>query len=96
MDVNKYTEFELYKRFTALKGKLKEVILRKSEKRVRRLTQSEDVSELMERLENILEVYGNEREEIEDEVHEVVNGREIYDFYKSILSYTKELKKKLS
>ena len=96
MDVNKYAEFELYKRFTALKGKLKEVILRKSEKRVRKLTQSEDISELMGRLENILEVYGNQREEIEDEVHEVVNGREIYDFYKSILGYTKELKKKLS
>mgnify|MGYP006874821138 CR=1 FL=1 len=69
---------------------------RKSERRVRALTQSEDISELMERLDNILSVYGERREEIEDEVHEVINGREIYDFYKDILGYTKELKKKLS
>lgn len=96
MDINKYAEYELYKRFTAMTGKFKEVMLRKSEKRVRALTQSEDISELMGRLENILEVYGERREEIEDEVHEIVNGREIYDFYRDILGYTKELKKKLS
>lgn len=96
MDINKYAEFELYKRFNDLTGKFKEVILRKSEKRVRALTQSEDITELMERLENILEVYGERREQIEDEVHELINGREIYNFYKDILRYTKELKKKLS
>ena len=96
MDINKYAEYELYKRFTNLQGKFKEVMLRKSEKRVRALTQSDDITELLERLDFILEVYGERREEIEDEVHEVINGREIYDFYKDILGYTKELKKKLS
>lgn len=96
MDINKYPEYELYKRFTALNGKLKEVMLRKSEKRVKALTQSEDVTELISRLDDILQVYGERREEIEDEVHEVVDGREIYDFYRDILGYTKTLKKKLS
>lgn len=96
MDINKYAEYELYKRFTSLNGKFKEVMLRKSEKRVRALTQSEDISELMNRLDSILEVYGERREEIEDEVHDLVDGREIYDFYRDILGYTKELKKKLS
>ena len=96
MDINKYAEYELYKRFTTQSGKFKEVMLRKSEKRVKALTQSEDVSELLERLDGILESYSDRREEIEDEVHEIVDGREIYDFYRDILSYTKELKKKLS
>ena len=96
MDVNKYPEYELFKRFTKLEGKQKEVILRKTERRVKALTQSEDISDLMESLEQILEAYGERREEIEDEVHEVIDGREIYDFYRDILSYTKELKKKLS
>lgn len=96
MDVNKYPEYELFKRFTAMEGKQKEVMLRKAERRVKALTQSEDISELMASLEQILEVYGERREEIEDEVHEIVDGREIYDFYRDILSYTKELKKKLS
>ena len=96
MDVNKYPEYELFKRFTKLEVKQKEVILRKTERRVKALTQSEDISDLMESLEQILEAYGERREEIEDEVHEVIDGREIYDFYRDILSYTKELKKKLS
>ena len=96
MDVNKYPEYELFKRFTAMEGKQKEVMLRKAERRVKALTQSEDISELMASLEQILEVYGERREKIEDEVHEIVDGREIYDFYRDILSYTKELKKKLS
>ena len=96
MDVNKYPEYELFKRFTKLEGKQKEVILRKTERRVKALTQSEDISDLMESLEQILEAYGERREEIEDEVHEVIDGREIFDFYRDILSYTKELKKKLS
>ena len=96
MDIHKYAEYELYKRFTAELGKFKEVMLRKSEKRVKVLTQSEDISELLERLDMILESYGDRREEIEDEVHELVEGREIYDFYRDVLSYTKELKKKLS
>ncbi len=96
MDIDKYAEYELYKRFTAQTGKFKEVMLRKSDKRVRALTQSEDISELIDRLDLILDSFGERREEIEDEVHELVNGREIYDFYKDILAYTKELKKKLS
>ncbi len=96
MDINKYAEYELYKRYTQLTGKLKEVMKRKSERRVKALTQSEDISELMERLDGILSIYGERREEIEDEVHEVVDGRAIYDFYRDILGYTKELKKKLS
>ena len=96
MDINKYPEYELFKRFTDMEGKQKEVMLRKTEKRVRALTHSEDISELMGSLEQILDVYGERREEIEDEVHEVMDGREIYDFYRDILSYTKELKKKLS
>lgn len=96
MDIDKYAEYELYKRFTAQTGKFKEVMLRKSDKRVRALTQSEDISELIDRLDLILDSFRERREEIEDEVHELVNGREIYDFYKDILAYTKELKKKLS
>lgn len=96
MDINKYPEYELYKRFTDAEGKFKQVIIRKSERRVRSLTQSEDISELMMRLDTILESYGDRREQIEDEVHEVIDGREIYDFYKDVLGYTKELKKKLS
>lgn len=96
MDIDKYAEYELYKRFTEQTGKFKEVMLRKSDKRVRALTQSEDISELIDRLDLILDNFGERREEIEDEVHELVNGREIYDFYKDILAYTKELKKKLS
>ena len=50
----------------------------------------------MMRLDKILASYGDRREQIEDEVHEVIDGREIYDFYKDVLGYTKELKKKLS
>jgi len=96
MDINKYAEYELYKRFTALEGKLKSVMIRKSEKRVKALTQSEDITVLMERLDDILAVYGERREEIEDEVHEIVDGKQIYGFYRDILGYTKALKKKLS
>ena len=96
MDVNKYAEYELYKRFTAMTGKLKEVMIRKSERRVKSLTQSEDVSELLGHLDNILAKYGEAREEIEDEIDEVVDGHAIYEFYRQVLGYVKELKRKLN
>lgn len=96
MDINKYPEYQLFKRFTKMSGREKEVMLRKAERRVKTLTQSEDITELLTRIEAILITYNQRREEIEDEVHEVIDAREIYDFYKDIIGYTKELKKKLS
>lgn len=96
MEINKYPEYELFKRFTAMTGRQKEVMLRKAERRIKPLTQSEDIGELLGRLDQILVLYNERREQIEDEVHEVVEGMTIYNFYKDILGYTKELKRKLN
>ena len=96
MEINKYAEYELFNRFTLMTGRQKEVMLRKSERRVKLLTQNEDISALIESLDQIIQSYHERREEIEDEVHEVTKGMEIYNFYKDVLRYTKELKRKLS
>ncbi|MDF2595474.1 MAG: hypothetical protein K0R69_1815, partial [Clostridia bacterium] len=80
----------------AMTGRQKEVMLRKAERRIKPLTQSEDIGELLGRLDQILALYNERREQIEDEVHEVVEGMTIYNFYKDILGYTKELKRKLN
>jgi hypothetical protein len=96
MEVKKYPEYELFKRINALDDFKKNNIRKKSEKRDKVLVAAEDISDLISRLDEILNLYGDRKESLEEEMYEIIDGKEIYEFYKKVLSSVKERRKNLS
>ena len=95
LKVKKYVEFEIYKVFSSLDEKHRNLVLRKCEKRSRELGAAEDTSSLFNMINGMIAVYVEAREELEYSKDELINGQEMYDFYKKILTRLNDLKRNL-
>lgn len=93
--VKKYFEYEIFNRFTGLDEKKKALIMRRAEKKSDELSSSEDISGLLGKVNSLMEICSACKEELEFTKDELINGTEIYDFYKNMLAKLNELRKNI-
>lgn len=95
LKVKKYPEFEIFTKFKNLDDKRRSIILRKSEKRSREIGAMEDTSSFLAMLNEMIVLYSTCKEELEYGRDELLNGQELYEFYRRILVKLNELKRNL-
>ncbi|KPU43309.1 hypothetical protein OXPF_27500 [Oxobacter pfennigii] len=95
LKVKKYPEFEIYSKFCSLDEKHKGQVLRKSEKRSKELGALEDTTQLLNTINGMIAAYAESREELGYSRDELINGNEMYDFYKKVLTKLNDLKRNL-
>ncbi|WP_322923727.1 tubulin-like doman-containing protein [Paenibacillus campi] len=95
MKTKNVVEFEVFEHFRQLDEKSRAVLMRKADRRDNELTSSEDVTPLLNKLDELYETYLEARDRLEYERVELVNGDEAYQFYKQMVSKLNDLRRKL-
>ncbi|WP_409344072.1 tubulin-like doman-containing protein [Paenibacillus sp. MBLB4367] len=94
--VNKYVEFTIFDHFRKLDAKRKAMIARKSERRNQDMVASEEkVAELVRKLDEMGVSMGEARSNLEFSRDELVNGEEVYGFYRKAAAKVNELSRNL-
>ncbi|HHX59209.1 MAG TPA: hypothetical protein GX707_00480 [Epulopiscium sp.] len=95
LDVKNYYEYVIYDKFCNLPAKQKAMIMKKAVKRNTILTSSEDISELILKLDGLIQSYSERKEELDYEKDELANGEDIYTFYKQVLFNLNKIRRNL-
>ncbi|MCR8845024.1 tubulin-like doman-containing protein [Paenibacillus sp. SC116] len=95
MKIRDYVEFEIFEQFRKLDDKSRSTMLRKASRRDAELTGSEDVTPLLEKLEDLYSAFLDARDRLEYEKIELANGEEAYQFYKQLTSKLNTIRRKL-
>ncbi|UHA75107.1 tubulin-like doman-containing protein [Paenibacillus sp. 481] len=95
MKIRSYVEFEVYEQFRALDEKSRSTLMRKATRRAGELTASEDVTPLLEKLEELYSAFLEARDSLEYEKVELANGEEAYQFYKQLVTKLNAIRRKL-
>ncbi|MCL9661502.1 tubulin-like doman-containing protein [Paenibacillus hunanensis] len=95
MKTKNIVEFEIFESFRQLDERSRAVLMRKADRRDNELTSSEDVTPLLNKLDELYETYLEARDRLEYERVELVNGDEAYQFYKQMVSKLNDLRRKL-
>ncbi len=95
LKIKKYYEYEIFLKLSALDEKRKAHLIRKAEKRGQRFSASEDTAPLLEKILSMIEGFSANKEQLEYTKDELVNGQDIYDFYKKVLIKLHDIKKNL-
>ncbi|MEN6314207.1 MAG: tubulin-like doman-containing protein [Clostridiaceae bacterium] len=90
-----YPEYSLFKAFTALHEKQKQIIIRKTDKRKKLLLASDDTKALVDKLSELESIFTKRKETLDIEQDELVDGFNIYNFYKKVLLSLKAIKENL-
>ncbi|MFD2446858.1 tubulin-like doman-containing protein [Bacillus sp. CGMCC 1.16607] len=85
MKTSKFVDYEVYRVFTSLDRKQMSLLVRKANKRSDELTSKEDASELIASLEEMAATYQKEKETLDYDRDDFVNGEEMYEFYKEVM-----------
>lgn len=95
LSVKNNYEYEIYKNFIGLSSRQKAIIMKKSERRNVQLTSSEDISGLIETLDELISTYTARKEELDYSKDEIIDGETIYTFYKQVLFKLSEIRRNL-
>ncbi|WP_025690485.1 tubulin-like doman-containing protein [Paenibacillus zanthoxyli] len=95
MKERSYVEYAVYSRFRSLDEKSRSVLLRKTARRAAEMTASEDVSPLLNKLDNLYEAFLEARDSLEYERVEHADGDEMYAFYKVMTGKLGSIRRKL-
>ncbi|PLS04314.1 tubulin-like doman-containing protein [Neobacillus cucumis] len=95
MKKTKFADFEIYQAFKALSPKQRAQLEKKSERRSSELIQQESAAQLIFALEQMANTYKKEKETLDYEYKDLVNGEELYHFYKEMLMKVQEMLRQL-
>jgi hypothetical protein len=94
--VNKYVEFTIFDHFRKLDAKRKAMIARKSERRNQDMVASEEkVAELIRKLDEMGVSMTEAKSDLEFTRDELINGEEVYGFYRKAAAKVSELSRNL-
>ncbi|MEH7180265.1 tubulin-like doman-containing protein [Neobacillus vireti] len=95
MRTTKFVDYEIYQAFQALSPKLMDQLQRKSDLRSNNLISQENAAELIAALEEMAATYQKEKENLDYDYKDYVNGEELYGFYKEIMIKVQEMLRQL-
>ncbi|WP_134682821.1 tubulin-like doman-containing protein [Brevibacillus migulae] len=95
MKTNKYVEYAIMESMRALEPKKTSLLKRKSGQRSAEMTAAEDTTALVAKLEELAASVKDSRDALEYDRGDLVNGEEMYDFYKRAYSKLNDMIKML-
>jgi hypothetical protein len=95
MRTTKFVDYEIYQAFRALGQKQMDQLQRKSDLRSNHLISQENATELIVTLEEMADIYQKEKENLDYDYNDFVNGVEVYHFYKEIMIKVQEMLRQL-
>ena len=95
MKTTKFVDYELYQNFQGLSPKQMDLLQKKSDLRCEKLTSQENATELIAALEEMAATYQKEKETLDYDYKDYVNGEELYSFYKEIMIKVQEMLRQL-
>ncbi|MGJ7910716.1 tubulin-like doman-containing protein [Neobacillus sp. LXY-1] len=95
MKTTKFVDFEIYRAFKSLHPKQMDQLGRKSERRSNEMISQENANELIAALEEMAASYQKEKEALDYDYKDFVNGEELYHFYKEIMIKVQEMLRQL-
>lgn len=93
LKVNKFVDYAIYEKLRTLDPKLVALLERKAAKRSGQMTSSEDISELMTTLERMAKGFQEAKAALDFDRAELVNGEELYRFYRQVTVKTSDMLK---
>lgn len=93
MKVNKYVEYEIFGSYKNLSEKHKTMVKKKSSRKFDKMLI--DVEALTSKMNEMLLSYGKNLEVLEEKKDELLNGKEMYGFYKQVVDKLTAMKKNL-
>lgn len=90
-----YVEYDVYTHFRELDDKSRAALMRKADRRDNELTASEDIAPLLDKLESLVTLFMEARDQLEYERVEHANGEELYSFYKQMVSKLNDIRRRL-
>ncbi|MBT2730604.1 tubulin-like doman-containing protein [Bacillus sp. ISL-75] len=91
LKTTKFVEYEIYQTFKALGPKQMDQLQKKMDRRFNDLTSQENTNELVAALEEMSVTYSKEKEALDYDYKSLVNGEELYSFYKEIMLMVNEM-----
>lgn len=88
-------EYDVYTHFRGLDEKSRAALMRKADRRDNELTSSEDIAPLLDKLESLVTLFMEARDQLEYERVEHANGEELYSFYKQMASKLNDIRRRL-
>lgn len=95
MKTTKFVDFEIYQTFTTLSPKQLDQLEKKSERRSNDMINQESATELIAALAEMAATYQKEKEALDYDYKDFVNGEELYDFYKGIMIKVQDMLRQL-
>ena len=95
MKTTKFVDYELYHAFKALSQKKMDQLQKKSDRRSNDMINQENTSELVNALEEMAATYSREKEALDYDYQDLVNGEEIYSFYKEMMLKVNDMLRQL-
>jgi hypothetical protein len=95
MQAGRFLDFQLYGKLRGLDPKQKAQLQRKSSERSRSLTASEDIAGLVQKLQEMSEVYSEAKAVLDYDRGDYADGEEMYRFYKEMAGKVSEMVRSL-
>ncbi|PGY09474.1 tubulin-like doman-containing protein [Bacillus sp. AFS031507] len=95
MKTTKFVDYELYHAFKALSQKKMDQLQKKSDRRSNDMINQENTTELVTALEEMAATYSREKEALDYDYQDLVNGEEIYSFYKEMMLKVNDMLRQL-
>jgi hypothetical protein len=95
LKTTKFVDYEIYQAFKALSPKQMDLLQRKSNLRFEKLSGQENLPELISTLEEMASTYQKEKENLDYDYKDFVNGEELYSFYKEVMIKVQEILRQL-
>ncbi|WHY85470.1 tubulin-like doman-containing protein [Neobacillus novalis] len=95
MKTTKFVDFEIFQAFKGLSPKQMDQLEKKSERRSNDLISQESAAELTAALEEMAAAYQKEKEALDYDYKDLVNGEELYSFYKEMMIKVNDMLRQL-
>ncbi|WP_040204242.1 tubulin-like doman-containing protein [Neobacillus jeddahensis] len=95
MKTTKFVDYELYQAFKGLNPKQLDQLEKKSEQRSNEMINQEGATDLVAALEDMAAIYTKEKIALDYDYQDLVNGEELYRFYKEIMIKVKDMLRQL-
>ncbi|WP_462410932.1 tubulin-like doman-containing protein [Neobacillus sp. Marseille-QA0830] len=95
MKTSKFVDFELYQAFKALPTRKMDQLEKKSDQRSNEMISQENATELVAALEEMAVTYAKEKEALDYDWQDLMNGEELYSFYKEIMIKVNDMLRQL-
>ncbi|MFL6563178.1 MAG: hypothetical protein ACJ8MO_44665 [Bacillus sp. (in: firmicutes)] len=94
--LNLIVDFELYNAFKSLNQKKMDQLQKKSDRRSNDMINQENTTELVTALEEMAATYSREKEGLDYDYQDIVNGEELYSFYKEMMLKVNDMLRQLN